>query len=138
MGFETTNIPHWWIDTQNDVWASFGVLLPTSITIVIHYLTILKVVHNNKAVHPDRVKHLTSNFFYYQLSMVLCYFSSSIFACFASWALAFFWINLHCLYDTKETEKQYKYTKYFRWTMVLNFFIWWVNLVIYFFEFAHP
>jgi hypothetical protein len=138
MGFDTSNLPHWWVETHNSVKASFGVLLSLTLISTYHYFIILMTIISPAKYPPERIKFITKPFFYYQISMVAVYFSSNMFTSIFSWVLMFLWFKIHCLFTCVNEEMEYRFRKMWRWMHVLQFFFWWGVLVSFFFEFARP
>lgn len=138
MGYASTNLPEWWVETQNNVKTAFMTLVPFTITTLIHYSTVIKALANPESVSPEKLKQLTKPFFYYQLSMVAAYFSSNMYTSIFSWFLMYFWIILHCNFNSPNPDVEYKFTKFYRWTQIAIFFYWWGMIVGFFFEFGHP
>lgn len=138
MVYASTNLPEWWVETHNNVKTAFGTLLPFTITTLLHYSTVLKAINNPDSTPPENLNKITKSFFYYQLSMVAAYFSSNMFTSIFSWFLMYFWIVLHCNFNSDNPDVVHKFDKFFRWSQIAIFVYWWGMIVAFFFEFGHP
>lgn len=138
MGFDTSNLPYWWVETQNNVKASFFILVALSIVSIFHYYIIMMTILKPAIYPPDKIKSLTKPFLYYQLSMVAVYFSSNMYTSFFAWGLMFFWFKIHLMFSKEGEDAEHQFDKYWRWMNVLQFFFWWGVLIGFFFEFARP
>lgn len=65
MGFDTSNIPQWWIETHNNVKTAFGILVAFGIISIYHYSIILMTIWKPGAYTPERVKYITKPFLYF-------------------------------------------------------------------------
>ena len=65
MGFDTSNLPQWWVETQNNVKASFLTLTALTIITVFHYYIILTTIIQPGKYDPKKIKALTKPFLYF-------------------------------------------------------------------------
>ncbi len=138
MGFDTSNLPPWWVETQNNVKTSFLTLVALSFISIFHYYVILVTIIRPALYPPEKIKAITKPFFYYQLSMAVVYFSSNMYTCVIGWILMGMWFKIHLTFAKDGEEDQHQFEKMWRWMNIVQFFFWWGVLIGFFFEFARP